>query len=279
MDRADRVSLLGLSFDGVSMQGAVDRCLEWCREPRAPHVVVTANAAILCVMNRDPELRKACLNGDLVVADGMSVLWTSRLAGVGLPERVAGVDLMAHLLAAGSEHRLSAYFLGARKEVVSRLVERCAQDFPGLTVAGFRDGYFPGEEMDAVVDEIRALAPDMLFVGMPSPFKEAWCERHRERLGVPVIMGVGGSFDVLAGYVRRAPTWVQSAGMEWFWRLAMEPRKMWKRYLRTNSEFLLLAAREIARHRLGRERAQPRPDAPALESSRPAPRSPSGRGE
>jgi N-acetylglucosaminyldiphosphoundecaprenol N-acetyl-beta-D-mannosaminyltransferase len=91
----------------------------------------------------------------------------------------------------------------------------------------------------------------MLFVGMPSPFKETWCERHRAALDVPVIMGVGGSFDVLAGYVRRAPRLVQSAGLEWSWRLAMEPRKMWKRYLLTNSEYLSLAAGEILRHRRG----------------------------
>jgi N-acetylglucosaminyldiphosphoundecaprenol N-acetyl-beta-D-mannosaminyltransferase len=96
----------------------------------------------------------------------------------------------------------------------------------------------------------------MLFVGMPSPFKEIWCERHRQALGVPVIMGVGGTFDVLAGYVRRAPRFLQAAGMEWSWRLAMEPRKMWRRYARTNSEFIALATREILWQRIGRTAAQ-----------------------
>jgi N-acetylglucosaminyldiphosphoundecaprenol N-acetyl-beta-D-mannosaminyltransferase len=233
------------------MSAAVDACVGWCLGPRTPHTVITANAAILCMMRRDPELGEACRRGDLVVADGMSVVWTSRLAGRGFPERVAGVDLMARLLAAASAHRLRVYFLGARPEVVAALARRCRADHPGLTVAGFRDGYFGPADHDRVVADIRQAAPHMLFVGMPSPFKETWCERHREALDVPVIMGVGGSFDVLAGYVRRAPRLVQSAGLEWSWRLAMEPRKLWKRYLVTNSEYLWLAAGEILKRRIG----------------------------
>jgi N-acetylglucosaminyldiphosphoundecaprenol N-acetyl-beta-D-mannosaminyltransferase len=233
------------------MDAAVEACLGWCRGPRAPHTVITANAAILCMMRRDPELGEACRRGDLIVADGMSVVWTSRLAGLPIPERVAGVDMMARLLEAASADGLRVYFLGARPEVVAALARRCGRDFPGLTVAGFRDGYFRREDHPAIVAEIRAAAPHLLFVGMPSPFKETWCERHRADLDVPVIMGVGGSFDVLAGYVRRAPRLIQSAGLEWSWRLAMEPRKMWKRYLVTNSEYLSLAAGEILRHRRG----------------------------
>jgi N-acetylglucosaminyldiphosphoundecaprenol N-acetyl-beta-D-mannosaminyltransferase len=233
------------------MAAAVEACVAWCRGPRAPHTVITANAAILCLMRRDPELAEACRRGDLIVADGMSVVWTSRLAGLPFPERVAGVDMMARLLEAASTNGLRVYFLGARPEVVAALALRCGRAYPGLTVAGFRDGYFGPEDHEEVVTRIREAAPHLLFVGMPSPFKETWCERHRAALDVPVIMGVGGSFDVLAGYVRRAPRLVQSAGLEWSWRLAMEPRKMWKRYLVTNSEYLSLAAGEILRHRRG----------------------------
>jgi N-acetylglucosaminyldiphosphoundecaprenol N-acetyl-beta-D-mannosaminyltransferase len=159
------------------------------------------------------------------------------------------VDLMGRLLEAGSERGLSAYFLGAKEEVVSKLAALCAERYPGLTVAGHRDGYFGREQHESIADEIRRLAPHMLFVGMPTPFLEIWCERYRERLDVPVIMGVGGSFDVHAGHVRRAPRWMQGVGMEWSWRLMMEPRKMWKRYLTTNSQFAWLAAREILSRR------------------------------
>jgi N-acetylglucosaminyldiphosphoundecaprenol N-acetyl-beta-D-mannosaminyltransferase len=242
--------ILGCPFDAVTMQAAVDRCLQWCAGPRAPHTVITANAAILCMMRRDAELRRACLAGHLILADGMSVVWTSRLAGAALPERVPGVDLMAHLLEAASQQRLRIYLLGARREVVSALAARCARDYPGLTVAGFRDGYFTPAEHPAIVEEIRRSEPHMLFVGMPTPFKETWCEKHRDALNVPVIMGVGGTFDVLSGYVKRAPRAVQAMGMEWAWRLAMEPRKMWKRYFVTNSQYLWLATGDILRRRL-----------------------------
>ena len=252
MDRCERTEFLGLPFDGLPMGDALERCLSWCHGSRASHTVITANASILCMMRRDPDLRQACLAGDLVVPDGMSVVWASRLAGVPFPERVTGVDLMTRLLAAGLERGLGAYFLGARREVVAKLADDCARRHPGLRVVGWRDGYFSSGDHAAIAEEIRERAPHLLFVGMPTPFKETWCERHRERLNVPVIMGVGGAFDVLAGFVRRAPLWVQSAGLEWSWRLAMEPRKMWKRYLVTNSEFLWLAGRAVAARRLGR---------------------------
>jgi N-acetylglucosaminyldiphosphoundecaprenol N-acetyl-beta-D-mannosaminyltransferase len=233
------------------MRSAVDQCIQWCLGPRAPHTVITVNAAILCMMRRDQELRNACRSGDLIVPDGMSVVWTSRLAGIPLPERVTGADLMPRLLEAASEHRLSVYFLGARPAVVDQLVRRCARDYPGLIVAGSRDGYFGPAEHEDVIGHVREAAAHMLFVGMPSPFKETWSERHREALGVPVIMGVGGTFDVLAGYVRRAPRLLQSWGLEWSWRLAMEPRRMWRRYLATNAEYLWLAAGEVLRRRSG----------------------------
>jgi N-acetylglucosaminyldiphosphoundecaprenol N-acetyl-beta-D-mannosaminyltransferase len=244
--------LLGLSFDTVSMEVAVTRCLELCRAPRTSHTVITANASHLCMMRRDPELALACQAAHLTVADGMSVVWALRASGQPIPERVAGVDLMARLLVAAGQHRLRVYFLGARREVIAALVERTLAQHPGIEIPGFRDGYFgPDDHLD-IVEEIRASGAHMLFVGMPSPFKETWCERHRQRLNVPVILGVGGSFDVLGGFIMRAPRWARSLGLEWFWRLLMEPRKLWKRYLTTNSEFIWLAGREIVSRRLGR---------------------------
>jgi N-acetylglucosaminyldiphosphoundecaprenol N-acetyl-beta-D-mannosaminyltransferase len=251
LKRTDKAELLGLAFDAVTMDNAVARCLDMCRAPRTSRMVITANASHLCMMRRDPELARACQAGDLTVADGMSVVWALRAAGQPVPERVAGVDLMARLLAAAGEHRLRVYFLGAKREVVTTLVERCRTQYPGLEIAGFRDGYFGPDDHPGIVEEIRASGAHMLFVGMPTPFKETWCERHRQRLDVPVIMGVGGSFDVLAGFIRRAPVWVQSMGLEWFWRLLMEPRKLMKRYLTTNTEFIWRAGREIIARRFG----------------------------
>jgi N-acetylglucosaminyldiphosphoundecaprenol N-acetyl-beta-D-mannosaminyltransferase len=256
MHPPERRTLLDCPFDPITMPAAVERALQWCLEPRAPHTLITANAAILCMMRRDPELRAACRAGDLIVADGQSVVWTAKLAGLRFPERVAGVDMMAHLLEKASEKGLRVYFLGAKPDVVAELVRRCATLYPGAVVAGARDGYFKPEQHAAIVEQIRASGAHMLFVGMPSPFKETWCERHRAALDVPLIMGVGGAFDVIAGFVKRAPRLLQVVGMEWSWRLAMEPRKMWKRYLVTNSEYVWRAAGEIFGRRL---RSRPTP--------------------
>jgi exopolysaccharide biosynthesis WecB/TagA/CpsF family protein len=252
MKRTRKAELLGLSFDTVTMETAVARCLELCRAPRASQMIITANASHLCMMRRNPELARVCRAGHLTVADGMSVIWALRASGQPAPERVAGVDLMARLLAAAGEHQLRVYFLGARREVVTALAERSRAQYPGLEIVGIRDGYFGPDDHVGIVEEIRASGAHMLFVGMPTPFKEIWCERHRQRLQVPVIVGVGGSFDVLAGFIKRAPRWLQRLGLEWFWRLLMEPRKLWKRYLTTNSEFIWFAGREILTRRLGR---------------------------
>jgi N-acetylglucosaminyldiphosphoundecaprenol N-acetyl-beta-D-mannosaminyltransferase len=250
MNPADRADLLDLPFDRASMAAVVDRCMAWCEEPRTSHTVVTANAAILSMMRTDPEMRDACRAGDLIVADGMSVVWAMRLAGTPVPERVPGVDLMSELLEKGAPRGLRVYLLGARREVVSRLAEVCKERYPGIVIAGWRDGYFTPADHPAIVEEIRAARPDLLFVGMPSPFKETWVERYRSQLDVPVIVGVGGSFDVHAGYVRRAPQLFQRMGMEWFWRFLMEPRRMWKRYFITNSEFLWRVGRQVVSRRI-----------------------------
>ncbi len=252
MKHTATAELMGLSFDDVTMETAVARCLDLCRTSRTSHTVITANASHLCMMRHDLELARACRAGYLTLADGMSVVWALRASGQPIPERVTGVDLMARLLAAASEHRLRVYFLGARREVITTLVERVRTKYPGIEIAGFRDGYFGPDDHLGLIEEIRAARAHILFVGMPTPFKETWCERHRRRLDVPVIIGVGGSFDVLAGFIRRAPRWLQSLGLEWFWRLLMEPRKLWKRYLTTNSEFIWFAGREIVARRLGR---------------------------
>jgi len=240
---------MGLSFDRETMNSAVERCVQWCAGPRTSHTVITANAAVLCMMRRDSELREACQAGDLILADGMSVVWALRAASTPVPERVAGVDLMSLLLDAGASRGLRVFFLGGREEVVRPLADSCATKYPGLVVAGCRNGYFPAAEHSDVVEQVRETRPDMLFVGMPSPFNQVFLERHRARLEVPVLMGVGGSFDVLAGFVARAPLWLRTLGLEWSWRLLMQPRKMWKRYLITNAEFLWMAGREALARR------------------------------
>ncbi|MGD9644904.1 MAG: WecB/TagA/CpsF family glycosyltransferase [Pirellulales bacterium] len=249
-----RATLMGCQFDVIDEAQALEHCLAWCAaEPRASRMLVTMNVSILMMMRRDRRLQTACRDSDLLVADGVPLLWAASWLGTPLAGRVCGCDLMARLLEVGRPDGLRVFFLGAREEVVTALVEKVERQCPNVIVAGYRNGYFSADEHAEVVQQVRDARADVLFVGMPTPFKETWCHEHREALCTPVILGVGGSFDVLAGYIRRAPDWMQSRGLEWLWRLIQEPRKMWRRYLVTNTQFLLLlAAATVARFNRGR---------------------------
>ena len=244
-----RIIFLDCPIDSLSFDQVTDQCLAWCNGQRHTHTIITVNASILTMMQDDKELYHACTSGDLILADGMSVIWGAKLAGTPLAERIAGVELMDNLLEKASQHQLKVFFLGAREEVVSKLVDICRDKHPELVIAGYHNGYFKDDQQVKIADLIKKSNADFLFVGMPSPFKEVWCEKYRDRLQVPLTMGVGGSFDVLAGFIRRAPSWPQNIGMEWFWRLLMEPRKMWKRYLTTNSLFIWLSFKWIINRR------------------------------
>ncbi len=248
-DRAEAI-LYGHPFDLLTLEQALSQCLDWCRQPvEGTRTVITVNAAMLVAMRKNTQLDWACRAGDLIVADGVPVVWSSRLLRAPLPGRVNGTDLMERLLDLGARNGLRVYFLGAREQVVATLAEQSARKYPRLTVAGYRNGYFTGHDYSSVIEAVRRSRADVLFVGMPTPFKEVWCTEHRDAFGVHLIIGVGGSFDVLAGFIPRAPRWMQKNGLEWAWRLIKEPTKMWKRYLVTNSIFILMVLREVLKRR------------------------------
>jgi N-acetylglucosaminyldiphosphoundecaprenol N-acetyl-beta-D-mannosaminyltransferase len=182
----------------------------------------------------------------LVSADGQSIVWASRLLGDPLPERVAGVDLMHELFALAERSGYSVFILGARQEVLRSAIERLQERHPELALAGVHHGYFSEEESPEIAAEIRAAQPDILFVAISSPRKEQWLGCFGESLGVPLVMGVGGAIDILAGITRRAPRLWQQLGVEWLYRLLQEPRRMFRRYLVTNAQFSVLLARELA---------------------------------
>ena len=239
----------------VDMQGALARVDEFIRA-RAPHYNIAINAAKIVEFQDDEALRNAIGEAHLLTADGQAVVWAARLLGQSVPARVAGTDLMQALLAHGARRRYSVYLLGAKDEVVRACVEKAQKEHPELRIAGYRNGYFRRDEEADVVAAIRAAQPDILFLGFGTPAKEYFMHRHYRALGVPFVMGVGGSFDVYAGLVARAPQWMQRAGLEWAFRLAQEPRRMWKRYLVGNTRFVWIIARELLRQGarlLGRE--------------------------
>jgi len=198
------------------------------------HVVV--NVAKLVNMREDDALRASVESCDIVNIDGMGVVWGARFIGHAVSERVAGVDLFHELLAMSAREGFSVFLLGATREVVSETARRVAVQYPGLRLAGFHHGYF-WEDEASVVEKVRASGAELLFVAITSPKKENFIARWRDRLGVKFVMGVGGTFDVVAGKVKRAPYWMQRAGLEWLYRVIQEPGRMWKRYLVTNSKF------------------------------------------
>lgn len=209
------------------------------------HYGAVVNAAKLVSANRDEYLKRALLEADLVTADGMSVVWASRLFGRALKERVTGIDLFERLVEHAAHRGLSMYLLGARDESVRETVELFTIRHPTLRVAGYRNGYFATSDSNAVADAIKASNAELLFVAMGSPAQEYWIAANLVRTGVRFALGVGGSFDHLSGRVARAPLWMQRFGLEWFHRLIHEPKRLWKRYLVGNLRFIWLVAKQF----------------------------------
>lgn len=238
--------LLGLPCARADVPGAREFAVEAVQDGGF-HSVLFANAAKVVMAEKDEVLRDALYRADLLAADGQSLVWASRVLGDALPERVAGIDYMLDLLRVGSERGWRVFFLGGRDSVLDEVVEHCRREHPGLVVAGRHDGYFAAERDAEIAEIVRASEADVMFVGMPSPRKELWIVDHGPATNVALAVASGGSFDVIAGTVKRAPMLWQRLGMEWLWRVVQEPRRMWKRYLTTNSRFLAKLARERVR--------------------------------
>ena len=246
-----RARLFGIEIDRLDMDRALARCQELIESGEfAQHVAI--NPSKVMALRDDADLREIVRRCELVTADGQSVVWASRVLGDPLPARVAGVDLMFELLGLAERKEYRVFFLGARRRVLESAVERLRRRYPRLRIAGHRDGYFREDEGAEVAAEVRRARPDMLFVAMSSPKKEYWLASHGRGLGVPFVMGVGGAIDIAAGITGRAPRLVQRLGLEWAWRLAQEPRRLWRRYLVTNTGFLLLVLRDALRRIRGR---------------------------
>ncbi len=200
------------------------------------HVVV--NVAKLVNMGRDAELHDSVQSCDIVNIDGMGVFWGVRFLGHDVQERVAGIDLFHALLQRAAQAGEPVYLLGAQQKVLEKAVADLQRGYPDLKIAGHHHGYFWDDE-EAVVRDIAESGARLLFVAITSPKKENFINRWKEQLDVDFVMGVGGTFDILAGKTKRAPKFMQKYGLEWFYRLVQEPRRMWKRYLVTNTVFAL----------------------------------------
>ena len=233
-----RIEFLKAPMDIATMQETVSFIENRIEQKQfLQHVVV--NVAKIVNMQKDPVLAESVKACEVINIDGMGVVFGARFLGHHVPERVAGGDLFHELLAMSAKREFPVCLRGATEEVVSKTVEVAKTQNPNLNIAGFNNGYFWDDE-EAVVTKIRESGAKLLFVAITSPKKENFINKWQDKLGVDVVMGVGGTFDVAAGKVKRAPQWMQKAGLEWLYRVIQEPSRMWRRYLVTNSKFAWL---------------------------------------
>ena len=241
-----RVSLLGCRIDNVSVAEAVSRIHSFILSGNR-HRYFALNIHKVAAFRRMPDLLRIANESDLVTADGEPIIWLARLLGKPLKGRVTGVDIMEDLIALAAAHSYKIYFLGAQPAVLAAAIANYKAQYPDLRIAGYRDGYWELEQESLVVSAIREAQPDILFMGISSPKKELFMDKHLDELNVPFMMGVGGAFDIAGGVTKRAPIWMQRHGLEWFWRVLQEPGRMWKRYLMDGIQFLFTAVKEMLR--------------------------------
>lgn len=243
------LELFGLRLSAVSLEQAVELLLRDA-ESRTCGLVVTPNVDHVVLIEKDERLRAVYQNARWLFADGMPIVWLSRLLGrEGLPARVTGADLFVELCAGAAEKKMRVFLLGAAPGVAATAAARLCTAYPGLTVAGT---YSPPTGFEAsptetgkIIELVNAARPDILFLGLGTPKQEFWAAANLDRLDVGPILCVGGAFDFVAGRTVRAPRMIQAAGLEWAWRLALEPRRLWRRYLVQDGRFIGLAMREV----------------------------------
>lgn len=237
-----RFPILNTYVNALTLDETVEEVEEIirCGKP-TQHVVINASKVIL--MERDPQLAEIVNSCPLINADGASIIWAARQLGVPLTERVTGIDLFHELIKRAEKKRYKIYLFGAREEVVVKTKTNLEKNYPELQIVGYRNGYFSDSDEMSIVADMAASGADMMFVAFSSPKKEYWVRKYLDQIGVPFVMGVGGSFDVVAGATRRAPKWMQNNGLEWLYRFIQEPGRLWKRYIIGNAKFVLLTLR------------------------------------
>jgi N-acetylglucosaminyldiphosphoundecaprenol N-acetyl-beta-D-mannosaminyltransferase len=242
----ESIDMLGVPLARMDMETALDRVDRFIAE-RSPHMVVTSDTPGIVRARDDPEFQQIMQSADMVTADGRGVVWMARVLGLPVTERVSGIDLIEKICARAAQRSYSAYLLGALPGVAEEAAEVLQSRCPGLRIVGTHHGYFTPAEEPGVVKAIAEAKPEILFVAFGAPRQERWIRQHLTELKVPVAIGVGGSFDVLSGRVRRAPPWMQAAGLEWLYRVLREPRRLPR--LWALPRLLVMTLREALRRR------------------------------
>lgn len=245
-----QIQILGLPVHMVQIPEVVSLMTKWAMGERGkPYWIVVADMHAIIEAHKRPEFRAMLSSADLTVPDGISLIKVARRKGVPLRARVAGTDLMKVFFRQTQRSGLSHYFYGDTDHTLSHLVQKLDKDFPGITIAGACSPPFrplTAQEDEAMISRINEAKPDVLWVGLGLPKQEQWIHEHRDRLEVPLVLGVGAAFKFLAGTVRRAPDWIGELGLEWLWRFAHEPRRLWKRIMVEGPQFVGLVVLELA---------------------------------
>ncbi len=220
----DKVKILGVGVNAVTMQEALDR-IEKFFEEKKPKIIATANAEMLMRATYDEELKKILNDAELVVPDGAGTVWAAHHLGYQMPERVAGYDLAQELMKRAPEKNRRIYFFGSAPNVAEKAKLKAEELYPGIKIVGTRNGFFSADDESKIISEIKSAQPDLLFAALGVPKQEKFLAKYKDELNVPVSIGVGGTFDVMAGVMKRAPKWMQRAKLEWLFRAILQPKR------------------------------------------------------
>lgn len=246
--RRDRFRVLGVSVDAIQIGQVVQRIEQWTERRDTCHFIAVTGMHGVMEAQHDASFKAILNSADLVVPDGMPLVWLGRLRGFRLPRRVYGPELMLNVCQDTAARNVRHFFLGGVPGVAEKLSDMLKSRFSGLNVVGTYSPPFrrlEREEQEEIVASINAAAPDILWVGLSTPKQERWMFEHRGRLRVPVLVGVGAAFDINSGTKQQAPGWMREHGLEWFFRLLQEPQRLWRRYVVYGSEFILYVALEL----------------------------------
>lgn len=224
METKEKANILGAHVDIVNAKQTLQRIKKLSKMGEPAHII-TLNAEIVYQAQENPELLNIINGADLVTPDGIGIVWAGRKLGYPIMERVTGIDLLYQLCAEAVQQKWRIYFLGAAPGVVEAAAKQLTLAYPGLQICGWHDGYFSDQEVNGVIHDIKQLKPDLLFVALGAPKQEFWIKQYKGELNVPISIGVGGSFDVVAGIKERAPQWMIKANLEWLYRLITEPSR------------------------------------------------------
>ena len=237
-----RTDFMNTFVDCLTMDETIEEIILAIKEKKCVHNV-GINADKINLMQKDEKLVKIINSSEIINADGVSIVLAGKFLGKNIPERVAGIDVVDKLIEICARENFKPYFFGTKQHILEKMIDHYRTLYPELKIAGYRSGYFEDSESISIAENIRQSQADIVFVGFPSPQKEYWIDKYMKYMNVPIALGVGGSFDVISGELKRAPKWMQKSGLEWFYRFLQEPRRLFKRYLVGNFKFCLMVVK------------------------------------